>query len=288
MTEEDMHGICDASIRIAEACIGIVESLEHPRHAVNLARPVEALSDLMMRRWRRQRAQLLSAPGLQAFLKTRRAFLMTDNGLPSKEADKPDGDLRARLQQSVEAHINGTAVFGSEPDAREIAAYDRIITGTMGAAAQRMAIDYQITLAKEIGQQAVASYLQDRGFTKLAADIDAVTRDRLAVALTDVFEHGGTYQDAVGALRGAMVDAERADLIARTELADAYNKSMLASAREIPGAKKVWSSDADPCAEICIPNIEQGAIGLDEDFMSGDDAPPGHPRCLCSVSFVLP
>ncbi len=274
MTEEEMHEICDASIRVAEACIGIVESLEHPRHAVNLARPVAALSDLMMRRWRRQRAQLLAAPGLQAFLRT--------------HLTEADADLRARLQQSVEAHINGTAVFGAEPDAREIAAYDRIITRTMGAAAQRMVVDYQITLAKEIGQQAVARYLQDRGFTKLAADIDAVTRDRLAVALTDVFENGGTYQDAVGALRVGIVDAERADLIARTELADAYNKSMLASAREIPGAKKVWSSDADPCTEICIPNIEQGAIGLDEDFVSGDDAPPGHPRCLCSVSFVLP
>ncbi len=274
MTEAEMYSICDASIRIAEACIEILESLEHPRHAVNLARPVAALSDLMMRRWRRQRAQLLAAPGLHAFLRT--------------HLTEADAGLRARLQQSVEAHINGTAVFGSEPDAREIAAYGRIITGTMGAAAQRMAIDYQITLAKEIGQQAVSRYLQDRGFTKLAADIDAVTRDRLAVALTDVFEHGGTYQDAVGALRVGIVDAERADLIARTELADAYNKSMLASAREIPGAKKVWSSDADPCAEICIPNIEQGAIGLDEDFVSGDDAPPGHPRCLCSVSFVLP
>ncbi len=269
-----MYEICDASIRIAEACIGIVESLEHPRHAVNLIGPRIMLKHLMMRRWRRQRAQLLTAPGLQAFLRT--------------HLSESDAGLMARLQQSVEAHINGTAVFGSEPDAREIAAYDRIITGTMGAAAQRMVIDYQITLAKEIGQQAVARYLQDRGFTKLAADIDVVTRDRMAVALTDVFEHGGTYQDAVGVLRGAIVDAERADVIARTELADAYNKSMLASAREIPGAKKVWSSDADPCEEICIPNIEQGAIGLDEDFVSGDDAPPGHPRCLCSVSFVLP
>jgi hypothetical protein len=52
---------------------------------------------------------------------------------------------------------------------------------------------------------------------------------------------------------------------------------------------KVWltSNDADVDEEICEPNGAQGPIPLDEDFDSGDDCPPGHPRCRCSLAPVV-
>ena len=37
-----------------------------------------------------------------------------------------------------------------------------------------------------------------------------------------------------------------------------------------------------PCI-VCIANLEDGEIDMDEDFESGDDAPPAHPNCMCSL-----
>lgn len=276
--EDEMDAIAEAAVQVARKCIRIVESLQHPKHAAALAPQRAAMAALMMRRWRKQRARLLKAPGLHA-------WLSTHTTLAAHEADT---DLRARLQSSVEAHINGTGIFQSEADDRDIAVYDRIVTGTMGAAAERMRIDYEITMAREKGQEAVATYLQELGFSELASDIDAATRERITNALVDVFEGGGTYQDAVAAIKGGIVDQARADMIARTELNAAYNQSMLASAREVEGAKKEWSPDGECCEEICQPNVDAGVIDLDEDFPSGDDAPPAHPNCDCSVSFIFP
>ena len=42
----------------------------------------------------------------------------------------------------------------------------------------------------------------------------------------------------------------------------------------------------DACDE-CVANAEQGAIGLEDEFLSGDDAPPAHPNCRCDVLPVL-
>lgn len=84
---------------------------------------------------------------------------------------------------------------------------------------------------------------------------------------------------------------ERAALIAHTEIARINSMASLQSykgARDDLGleVKKEWLLGENPC-EICQANNDQGAIDLDDEFESGDAAPPAHPNCECAVSPVL-
>jgi phosphohistidine phosphatase SixA len=46
--------------------------------------------------------------------------------------------------------------------------------------------------------------------------------------------------------------------------------------------QKQWVTDADPC-EDCEDNADEGWIDADDEFPSGDDEPPAHPNCHCSL-----
>lgn len=50
--------------------------------------------------------------------------------------------------------------------------------------------------------------------------------------------------------------------------------------------QKSWLT-ASGCCDVCEANEKQGAIELEEAFQSGDDAPPGHPNCRCTLLPVI-
>ncbi len=80
----------------------------------------------------------------------------------------------------------------------------------------------------------------------------------------------------------AQANSVRAAMIAQTELNDAWNQSVVHFGKEAGATKKSWAVDLAPCI-VCIENAADGSIDFDEDFASGDDAPPAHPNCLCSL-----
>ena len=43
------------------------------------------------------------------------------------------------------------------------------------------------------------------------------------------------------------------------------------------------TSGDDTCCDDCEANEAAGLIDLDEAFPSGDDSPPAHPNCRCTV-----
>ena len=47
---------------------------------------------------------------------------------------------------------------------------------------------------------------------------------------------------------------------------------------------KRWVAEPDAC-EICQDNEDDGWIGDDEVFSSGDDSPPAHPHCKCEIEY---
>lgn len=80
---------------------------------------------------------------------------------------------------------------------------------------------------------------------------------------------------------------ERAEIIAQTEMRYAVSqgeKQVMANR----GAKyKVAiSSRDDIVSDVCQKNEAQGPIPIDKPFASGNDTPPFHPRCRCTVSFI--
>ena len=84
--------------------------------------------------------------------------------------------------------------------------------------------------------------------------------------------------------------ADRAELIAGTEIARANSVGALEGYKAVResgvAVKKEWLLGENPC-EICQANAEEGPIDLDDEFSSGDPAPPAHPNCECAVSPVV-
>jgi hypothetical protein len=89
---------------------------------------------------------------------------------------------------------------------------------------------------------------------------------------------------------GAAFSAERARLIARTEIAAANSEGALMGYRAARDAgvdvKKEWLLGDKPCS-TCQANAAQGAIDLDQPFQSGHQATPAHPRCECAIAPVV-
>lgn len=84
-------------------------------------------------------------------------------------------------------------------------------------------------------------------------------------------------------MNSAAFSRSRAEMIARTEIMAANAQGALESFEAAKEAgvniKKEWLADAQAC-EICQQNQDAGPIDIDEEFPSGDMAPPLHPNCF--------
>ena len=120
------------------------------------------------------------------------------------------------------------------------------------------------------------------------------TRDMVEAAIVDGLQNGqdaNAIADSIGAIDA--FGEQRAMEIATNELrgvnsnaaVEAYQGAALATGATI---LKAWF--VDPASEFCDDcrqNEAQGPIPLDAQFQSGDDNPPMHPRCRCSVEPVV-
>lgn len=82
---------------------------------------------------------------------------------------------------------------------------------------------------------------------------------------------------------------QRAATIASTEMNDALTQSQLAAWREsgVVVAKRWLLSNDEGVCPICSGNADEGRVDLAKDFASGDDGPPAHPNCRCSVAPIV-
>lgn len=119
------------------------------------------------------------------------------------------------------------------------------------------------------------------------------TRHEIRSIITEAIDPGLDPDELREKLQESVAFSEdRADLVARTELARAHNEGNLIGMKEsqevVGDFKKKWlTAGDDRVSPGCRKNQEQGAIPLDAAFQSGDDAPPAHPRCRCVLVPVL-
>lgn len=81
---------------------------------------------------------------------------------------------------------------------------------------------------------------------------------------------------------------DRAELIAVTEIGDAYSAGTLMAAQRLADRgirmEKSWLTVGDDrVEEECAGNQEQGWIALELPFSSGDSRPLAHPACRCAL-----
>jgi len=197
-----------------------------------------------------------------------------------KEAET---EAEARQRVIDEATLTlGTVIYHQPVTAVDSLRYDTAIRAAIQSGAESAA--EVLASAPANPESFIAEYLKSNGFTKLTGEIDKTTVDRIATAIAEAYEEGADFDATVKAVRAEFVDmtANRAKMIAHTELNDAYNQSILHFGEEAGATRKSWQTDLAPCL-ICIANSLQGEIAFDEDFESGDEAPPSHPNCMCSL-----
>lgn len=125
--------------------------------------------------------------------------------------------------------------------------------------------------------------------------IDDTTRDFLRSSVADAIAGGWSNDKLASAIADSYgFSEERAMTIARTETQMAANSGALQGYR-VSGvvAMKQWvTAEDDLVEEDCLDNAAAGANGdgvlaLDDDYPSGDDAPPAHPNCRCVIVPVV-
>lgn len=113
------------------------------------------------------------------------------------------------------------------------------------------------------------------------AFLDVATPIGFAAMLGQLRDQFAEYADGVDG------KTSRAETVAVTEVSGAYHDGGAEAASDTDGTVlKSWDTEDDPC-EDCQANSDQGEIPEDGTFDSGDDEPPAHPNCRCSVSYRM-
>jgi SPP1 gp7 family putative phage head morphogenesis protein len=198
-----------------------------------------------------------------------RAYLADAMPLDTDQMDSTVTDL------ATDAYLGGVvsatrAVNGALPQSMAGTNWDTWTPGWGGAAAQ-------------ISDSGLSAVLANVGMTiKGIADS---TIDQMGTQIADGLASGASMDSIARGLRDSVGgDADRAFTIADTEAARAVGVATLDTYTANGVTGKVWLGDDSSCEEICQPNIDAGVIAVDDTFPSGDDAPPGHPRCRCSLA----
>lgn len=115
--------------------------------------------------------------------------------------------------------------------------------------------------------------------------INQTTLDSMQELIGDAIDNRLSVEDLARNLTGELEDfsLNRARVIARTEMADAFAQSALDKLNDYNIEYKQWISYSD-CCDVCTDNEDDGPIPVDENFSSGDDAPPAHPNCRCTIA----
>lgn len=115
-------------------------------------------------------------------------------------------------------------------------------------------------------------------------------REEIRGAVADALAEGLSAADLGDNIEGLSgFSPERADLIAKSEIIRANAQGQMTAMRNSGVVEqKAWSTseDGDTC-EDCEGNADEGDVDLEDDFPSGDDAPPAHPGCRCVVVAVI-
>lgn len=150
-------------------------------------------------------------------------------------------------------------------------------------------VNLSSNLVDQVNQRAVSA-ARDRA-ADLVSEITEATRNMIRDAIADGLDQN-IGRDAIvhNIADGGAFDDDRAELIADTEIARANSTGALEGYK---GARdsgvnvmKSWLLGSEACDD-CRENADAGPIDLDDDFTSGDDAPPAHPNCRCALSPVV-
>lgn len=241
---------------------GAGRTLKHPDHATRLDPVKKRVKRIMAGYFRRQKKAILDDVRLRFW---------------HHEMKEASGKKRAEelLPESL-SPLNFQATTKEDDD------YQAAIKSAIKAAQDQIASEVETGTAPVVSDNAMTKYLQERSLERLTGDFAETTKTRLRSAIADAVDAGGTADEIVAAIQDVMADfsTTRANLIAQTEVNDAYNFARSEMADEMGFTQKRWVTESGaPCLE-CDANEAEGWIDITEPFQSGDMMPTAHPMCL--------
>jgi SPP1 gp7 family putative phage head morphogenesis protein len=181
-----------------------------------------------------------------------------------------------------------------------------------GSIAALVSIGFDTSTNPAVGEvlnQAAADYAGDRAAELVGMRYDELgrlvenpnaewaitkgTRDGLRQYVTDAIEQGWSNDKLAGQIQDSYAFSdERAMMIARTETNMASNQGSLNGykASGVVDGKQWLTAEDDLVSEECEDNGNAGPNGdgvlldFDEEYPSGDTAPPAHPNCRCALA----
>lgn len=143
-------------------------------------------------------------------------------------------------------------------------------------------------ITKQLDRKALA-YAQERS-GELVTDFANTTIESLRSVVARGVEEGMSTDELADAIdeAGAFGEA-RAEMIARTELANAHVQGNVEGWRESGEvvAKQSILGDLHDIQDQCDDCAEAGVVPLEDEFVDGYDFPPYHPNCICDIKPVL-
>lgn len=132
-------------------------------------------------------------------------------------------------------------------------------------------------------------YANERG-ADLVTGISDTTRDGLRTLIENGAGEGLSADELADQIESSFVfSSARAEMIARTELADAHINGNMQGWRDSGQVEeKEWATGAG-CCDDC-DELDGVVVGIDDAFATSDgdiDAPPLHPNCRCDVLPIL-
>jgi hypothetical protein len=129
-----------------------------------------------------------------------------------------------------------------------------------------------------------------RTVTDLEDELDDTTQKQLGDTISKSYTGDLTHAAVLGLVAAQFKEwaGDRSDTVALNEVSEAYHGGAADFVNDWRGGNgpvlKTWDTEDDPCDD-CQANADMEAIDSEAPFDSGDDEPPAHPNCRCSISY---
>jgi hypothetical protein len=207
----------------------------------------------------------MAADAIKRFASAEKA----DGFTPAVPTSPPVDDWRLRVRVLWAAHTAGV------DDSAELTGYGNLGNRGVDYASQRAGL-----LIGRRWDEAQAMWVD----VKSDMALDAETRSRIETALRDAIAGGKSESDLQTALNAILDDEARAGVIARSELADAYNRGTAENWQALDVTEVEILDDEGPnsCAECEAAN---GQVWPIADYLAN---PTEHPNCVRGAIPVIP